>query len=58
MLHLGHTFMENAKYVDTVTMICKLLEYSDNYSMAWASLWNYYRDIVNDDVNESNNPGN
>ena len=33
MLHLGHTFMENAKYVDTVTMICKLLEYSDNYSM-------------------------
>ena len=26
--------------------------------MTWASLWNYYRDKINDDVNESNNPGN
>ena len=25
-----------------------LLEYSDNYSMASASLWNHYRDEVND----------
>ena len=55
---INNTFMDNAKYVDTVTMICKLLEYSDNYSMTWASLWNYYRDKVIDDVNEINNPGN
>ena len=29
-----------------------LLEYSDNYSMTSASLWNYYRDEVNDAANE------
>ena len=29
-----------------------LLEYSNNYSMASGSLWNYYRDEVNDDGNE------
>ena len=32
-----------------------LLEYSDNYSMTSESLWNYYRDVVNDDENEIDN---
>ena len=32
-----------------------LLEYSDNYSMASGSLWNYYRDEVNDYANENVN---
>ena len=31
-----------------------LLEYSDNYSMASRSLWNYFRDEVNDSANENN----
>ena len=31
-----------------------LLEYSDNYSMPSGSLWNYYKDEVNDDTNENN----
>ena len=30
-----------------------LLEYSHNYSMISESLWNYYRDEINDDVNEN-----
>ena len=30
----------------------KLLEYSNNYSMKSGSLWNYYRDEVNDSGNE------
>ena len=30
-----------------------LLEYSDNYSMTSGSLWNYYRDEINDDGNEN-----
>ena len=34
--------------------MCNLLEYSDNYSITSRSLWNYYRDEVNDDANESN----
>ena len=32
-----------------------LLEYNDNYSMILYSLWNCYRDEINDDVNENNN---
>ena len=31
-----------------------LLEYCDNYSMISGSLWNYYRDEVNDAANENN----
>ena len=30
-----------------------LLEYSDNYSTTSGSLWNHYRDEVNDDANEN-----
>ena len=33
--------------------IYNLLEYSDNNSMASGSLWNSYRDKVNDDENEN-----
>ena len=35
-----------------------LLEYCDNYSMTSGSLWNYYRDEMNDDANENNDAGN
>ena len=32
-----------------------LLEYSDNYSMTTGSLWNYYKNEVNDSANENEN---
>ena len=35
-----------------------MLEYSDNYSVTSASLWNYYTDEINDDANESNTANN
>ena len=35
-------------------VIYNLLEYSDNSSMTSGSLWNYYRDEVNDDPKEKN----
>ena len=35
-----------------------LLEYSDNYSMTSGSLWNYYRDEVNDSTTENPNINN
>ena len=35
-----------------------LLEYSTNYSITSESLWNYYRDEVNDSANENNNANN
>ena len=35
-----------------------LLEYSDNYSMTSGSLWNYYREEINDGENENDNSNN
>ena len=35
-----------------------LLEYSDNNSTTSGSLWNYYRDEMNDNANENNDAGN
>ena len=32
-----------------------LSEYSDNYSITSGSLWNYYRDEINDDENKNDN---
>ena len=32
-----------------------LLEYSDNYSVTYESLWNYYRYEVDDAANENEN---
>ena len=40
--------------LDNVVPIYNLLEYRDNYSMTLGSLWNYYKDEVNDG-NENNN---
>ena len=31
-----------------------LLDYNENYSITSESLWNYYRDEVNDSANENN----
>ena len=31
-----------------------LFKYSDNYSTTSGSLWNYYRDEMNDDADENN----
>ena len=33
--------------------ICILLEYNNNYSITSGSLWNYYRDEVNDDTDKN-----
>ena len=35
-----------------------LLEYSDNYSKTSESLWNYYRDEINDSANKNNDANN
>ena len=46
--------MGNAEDLDIVMPMYNLLEYSDNYSMILGSLWNHYRDELNDDANENN----
>ena len=42
------TFIENAEDVDIVMPMHNLLGYSNNYSMTSGSLWNYYRNELND----------
>ena len=36
--------MDNAKDIDIVMSMYKLIEYSDNYCETSGSLWHYYRD--------------
>ena len=48
-----NTFIiDNAENLDISVLMYNLWKYSDNYSMTSASLWNYYRDKVNDDAND------
>ena len=35
-----------------------LLEYSNSYFLTSESLWNYYKDEINDSTNESNDANN
>ena len=49
MKKISNTFVDSAEDIDIVMPMYNLLEYSDNYSMTSRSLWNYYRDEINDD---------
>ena len=42
---INNTQIDNAEYIDTVIPMYNLIEYSDNYSKASGSLWQYYKDI-------------
>ena len=42
------TLIENAEDLDIFMRMYNLLEYSQNYSMTLGSLWNYYRDKIDD----------
>ena len=50
---INNTFVDNAEDLDIVIPMYSLLEYSDNYSITSGSLWNYYRDEINDDENDN-----
>ena len=41
---INNTQIDNAKNIDTVMPMHNLIEYSDNYSETFGSLWHYYRD--------------
>ena len=47
--NINNGFTGNAEDLDIAMSMHNLLEYSDN-SMTSGSLWNYYRDEINDDV--------
>ena len=44
--------MDNAEDLDIAIAIYNLLEYTEDYSITSGSLWNYYRDEVNDSIKE------
>ena len=53
---INNTVIHNTENFDIAMLMYNLLEYmlqySDNYSVTSGSLWNYYRDKLNDDPNE------
>ena len=51
---INNTFVDSVEDIDIVMLIFNMLEYSNNYSMTSESLWNYYRDDVNNDVHDVN----
>ena len=42
---INNTQIDNAEYIDIVMPMYNLIEYSDNYSKASGSLWQYCKDI-------------
>ena len=49
----NNTQIDNAKYIDIVMPMYNLIEYSDNYSKTFGSLWQYYKDEPNDNLADS-----
>ena len=53
---INSTLIENAEDLDIVMPMYNLLEYSENYLMTSGSLWNYYREEI-DDVDDNASDG-
>ena len=63
MLCLDHvykrnTFTDNAEDLDIVTSMYNLLQHSNDYSLTSGSLWNYYKNEVNDFADKNNDANN
>ena len=41
---MNATKTDNAKCIDVTMWMYNLIEYSNNYSKIWGSLWQYFRD--------------
>ena len=50
---INNTQVENAKDIDIVMPMYNLIEYSDNYAKITGSLWRYFRDEPDDDLEDS-----
>ena len=50
---INDTEIDNAQDTDVVMPMYNLIEYSDNYSKTSESLWQYYKDEPNDNLEES-----
>ena len=50
---INNTERDNAHDIDVVMPMYNLIEYSDNYPKTSGSLWQYYKDDPNDDIENS-----
>ena len=50
---INNTQVDNAKDIDIVMPMYNLIEYSDNYAKATGSLWQYFRDEPDDNLEDS-----
>ena len=50
---INNTDIDNAQDIDIVMPMYNLVEYSDNYSKTSGSLWQYYKDDLNDNIADS-----
>ena len=50
---INNTQIDNAKDTDIVMPMYNLIEYSDNYAKITGSLWQYFRDEPDDDLEDS-----
>ena len=50
---INNTQIDNAKEIDIVMPMYNLIEYSDNYAKTSGSLWQYFRDEPDDDIEDS-----
>ena len=50
---INNTQVDNAKDIDFVMPMYNLIEYSDNYAKTTGSLWQYFRDDPNDNLEDS-----
>ena len=50
---INNTDIDNAQDIDIVMPMYNLTEYSDNYSKTSGSLWQYYKDDPNDNMEQS-----
>ena len=42
---INNTEIDNAKYIDIIVPMYNLIEYGDNFSKISVSLWQYYKDV-------------
>ena len=50
---INNTQVDNAKDIDIVMPMYNLIEYSDNYAKTSGSLWKYFRDEPDDNIEDS-----
>ena len=50
---INNTQIDNAKDIDIVMPVYNLIEYSDNYANTSGSLWQYFRDEPDDNLEDS-----